>query len=85
MSQNTQNTSEQYIDVEIGGVLIPRMKIMTSQYKGRCLRTGKWFDPGTLIAFKHRDHLTDIQIKALFGDGKAYNATVIVDSPAPAP
>lgn len=73
-----QNT--EYLDVEIGGVMIPRMKVMNSQYRGRCLVTGKWYEPGTLIAFKHRDNLTDAQKKALFGTGTVYHATVIVDS-----
>lgn len=81
MNQNQQN-QDQYLDIEIGGVLIPRMKIMKAQYKGRCCRTGQWFDPNKgefTIAFKHKDQLTDMQKKAVFGNGQVYHVTVLVD------
>lgn len=87
MNQNQQN-QDQYIDVEIGGVLIPRMKVMKAQYKGRCCRTGQWFDPKKgdyQIAFKHKDQLTETQKKAVFGDGQVYHVTVLVDQIAETP
>mgnify|MGYP001601778486 CR=1 FL=1 len=80
---------ENYIDLEINGILIPHMKVMKPQYKGRCLRTGKWYDPAkesVTIAFKHRDQLTDQQKKALFGEGQVYHATtILVDQPQTKP
>lgn len=75
--------AEEYIDIEINGVLIPRCKIMPAQYKGKCSKTGKWFEPGTVtIAFKHKNDLTEQQKKAVFGDKQVYHVTVIVDNVA---
>ena len=74
--------SEQYIDLEIAGILIPRMKIMPSKYKGKCQRSGKWFDPSKqecMIAFKHKDHLTKDQIAAIYGTNPVYHVTVLLN------
>jgi hypothetical protein len=74
-------TQDQYVDIVVNGVLIPRMKVMTSQYKGKCNSTGKWFDPGAVIAFKHKDYLTPQQKAAIFGNGTVYHVTVILEQP----
>ncbi len=75
----TQN--DQYVDLTVCGVLVPRMKVMTSQYKGKCSQTGEWFDPGTVIAFKHKDYLTPQQKAAIYGTGTVYHVMVICDQP----
>ncbi len=79
----TNTMNDNYIDLEVGGILIPRMKIMDAQYKGRCSRTGKWYDPEKdgpcKIAFKHRDQLTEDQKRAVFGDKTVYHVTVLLE------
>jgi superfamily I DNA/RNA helicase len=72
-----------YLDIEVCGILVPRMKVMDAQYKGRCCRTGKWYDPEKdgpcKIAFKHRDQLTDDQKRAIFGEKTVYHVTVLLE------
>ena len=66
-----------YVDLNVRGIVIPQMKILRANRKGRCDRTRQWFEPGTVIAFKHKDDLTDEMAKALFGSGPVYHVTVV--------
>ncbi len=74
------------ITLNVRGIVIPTMKIMRAARRGRCDRTRQWFEPGTVIAFKHRDQLTDEMAQALFGDGPVYHVTVVLtDKTVPRP
>lgn len=75
MSQPTRT----HVDLDVCGVRVNGMKLMTAQYKGKCNRSGQWYTPGTLIAFKHKNQLTDVQKAAIFGTGTVYPLCVIMD------
>lgn len=75
------DTKVEYVDLDVCGIEIPHMKVMQAQWKGRCTRTGKWYDPAkgpTTIAFKHKDQLTEDQKQAIFGHKTAYHVTVVL-------
>lgn len=75
MSQPTRT----HVDLDVCGVRINGMKLMTAQYKGKCNRSGQWYNPGTLIAFKHKDQLTENQKSVIFGTGTVYHLCVVMD------
>lgn len=65
-----------FVDLEVRGVLVARLKVMESSYSGKCARTGEPFGPGATIGFKHRDALTAEEKAALFGTKKVTHILV---------
>jgi hypothetical protein len=76
-----------YVDLEVQGVVIERMKVMIARRDARCNRLGKWIkltpNVPLYIAYKHRDNLTEQQKKALYPSGTVYDAIVVLDRTPP--
>jgi hypothetical protein len=73
-----------FVDAEVAGVLVPKLKVMESKYGGKCARTGAAFAAGATIGFKHRDALTDEQKAAIFGTKNPGHLMVLLPDPEPA-
>lgn len=58
----------QQVDVEVNGVVIPRMSIIKSKYANTDAYSKQKIQEGDQIAYKPIKDLTEVQIKAIFGD-----------------
>ena len=75
------------VDLEVQGVLIRDMRVLIATRKGKCNRSGKWFDPAKngphFIAWKPSQNLTPEQKRVIFQDGPAWPVTVLLDRRPP--
>lgn len=70
----------EYVTLTIGGLDFERVKVMLAKYAGMCLRSGREFEAGNVIGFKHRNALTAAEKDVLFSDGRPTHLTVLLEA-----
>src|SRR5581483_3038458 len=71
-------------DIGVTGVQTCALPILKANRRGRCDRSGEWFDPtkvdyDILIAYKGADYLTAQEKDHFFGSKQAWPLTVVLD------
>lgn len=66
----------QFVDAVVCGVKIHRMLVMKSKFNGYDVHARQKFATGTQIAYKPLSELSPDQVKAIFGDNRAYAVSV---------
>lgn len=75
------------VDLDVRGLLVKNMRVLLAQRRGKCDRSGRWFDPTkdgeTYIAYKGSNNLTPEERQHFFPNGNVWPLTVVLDRTQP--